>query len=83
MHSTTTGKNIYKFVIAAFKNYNLQLFNLLSIATDGSPSITGNKKRFEIQQTHCITHKGVLCAGVINMDNVFVFVKKRNSFSKM
>ena len=43
---TTRGEDIYKAVIEYFEKYKLDMKKLISLTTDGAPSMIGNKKRF-------------------------------------
>lgn len=41
MRGTTKGRNVFNFVYEFLQKYNLPLSKLISVATDGTPSMTG------------------------------------------
>ena len=94
MHGTTTGDDIFDALMIAIKKYNLPMNNLVSLATDGAPSMTGVTRGVvgrlkayvkthhnrSFQHFHCIIHQQVLCSKVIKIDNVFKTVAKVVNF---
>ena len=96
MHGTTTGQDIFNSVFELLKKYNLPLSKLISVATDGAPSMSGKNNGFvallqqkimeihgtKIHHTHCIIHQEVLCTKIIKMENVLSYIKKVINFIK-
>ena len=41
MHGTTTGEDIFDALLIAINKYDLPMSNLVSLATDGAPFLTG------------------------------------------
>ena len=85
MKGTTTGKDIFECVENAICKMNLSWQNMVSITTDGCPSLTGKNvgllKRLsdkvaevgcgrELIFLHCIIHQEVLCRKVLDMKHV-------------
>jgi len=70
---TTCGEDIYKAITEYFEKYGLDMEKIISVTTDGAPSMIGSKNGF-IQRLrnnpkcnttvicyHCIIHQSVLC----------------------
>ncbi|XP_026461497.1 general transcription factor II-I repeat domain-containing protein 2-like, partial [Ctenocephalides felis] len=90
MAGTTTGQDIFTCVFDMFQKFNLPSEKLLSVATDGAPSMAGKNKGFvallkqklngvngsNFYHTHCILYQEVLCSKIINMENVLSYMKK-------
>lgn len=81
LQRTTRGKDIYDSFINFLKNYELPLYKLASITTDGAPCMTGKTNGFvafcranndfpSFFSVHCIIHQQVLCSKTLNMKEV-------------
>ncbi|XP_060846419.1 general transcription factor II-I repeat domain-containing protein 2-like [Rhopalosiphum padi] len=90
---TTCGEDIYKAVIEYFEKYKLDMKKLISLTTDGAPSMIGNKKSFvqrlinnpkcnnKIISYHCIIHQSVLCCKLnLNLEATMTQVIKIVNF---
>ena len=77
MKDTTTGEDIFQAVKLCCKDMDLQFGKLVSVTTDGAPSMVGKKKggvaliekhmkehgiQTELVKFHCIIHQQALCA---------------------
>jgi len=95
MNGTTRGEDIFNCVYELMQKYNLPQSKLISVATDGAPSMTGKSNGFvallkkklseifdcsEIHHIHCILHQEILCTKVIKMENVLNPIKKIINF---
>ena len=85
MKDTTTGEDIFECVENAFRTMELPWQKMVSVTTDGCPSLTGKNvgllKRLsdrvaevnctrELIFLHCIIHQEVLCKKVLDMKHV-------------
>ena len=85
MKDTTTGEDIFECVKNALRTMELSWQNMVSVTTDGCPSLTGKNvgllKRLsdrvaevdctrELIFLHCIIHQEVLCKKVLDMKHV-------------
>ena len=85
MKNRTTGEDIFECVQKSISTMNLSWKNMVSVTTDGCPSLTGKNvgllKRIsdhvaevdctrELLFLHCIIHQEVLCEKVLNMKHV-------------
>ena len=85
MKDTTTGEDIFECVKNAFRTMGLSWQKMISVTTDGCPSLTGKNvgllkklsdRVAEVDCTreliflHCITHQEVLCKKVLDMKHV-------------
>ncbi len=68
----TRGEDIFSTIITCLKEKGIQTNHIISVATDGAPSMTGIHKGFvsllkrelnrEVISFHCIVHQEALCA---------------------
>ncbi len=68
----TRGEDIFSTIITCLKEKGIQTNHIISVATDGAPSMTGTHKGFvsllkrelnrEVISVHCIVHQEALCA---------------------
>ncbi len=68
----TRGEDIFSTIITCLKEKEIQTNHIISVATDGAPSMTGIHKGFvsllkqqlnhEVISFHCIVHQEALCA---------------------
>ncbi|XP_065650666.1 general transcription factor II-I repeat domain-containing protein 2-like [Hydra vulgaris] len=80
MHGTTTGADIFLEIEKTLDKYELPITKLVSIVTDGAPTMIGLKKDLvrklnekigkKINNFHCIIHQEVLCGKTIDLDYV-------------
>ena len=85
MKDTTTGENIFECVENAFRTMELLWHKMVTVTTDGCPSLTGKNvgplKRLsdrvaevdctrELIFLHCIIHQEVLCKKALDMKHV-------------
>lgn len=85
MKGTTTGEDIFKELEKSFVELELKWDKLISITTDGCPSLTGQNKgliaiiKIKIEETnsgqelfpfHCIIHQQVLCKKVLKLKEI-------------
>ena len=74
MYGTCRGVDIVEVVRSQLKERNVDLNRIVSVATDGAPSMTGKRSGFcallleevrhPVLPVHCIIHMGALCASV-------------------
>ena len=92
LSAKTTGKDISDAVIKAFKIAEIDTSTIVSITTDGAPSMIGRQVGFvslfqehighPIINFHCIIHQQVLCArsGLAAFDDILSIVSKIINF---
>lgn len=78
---TTTGKDICDLVYSYIEKIGLSWDRLVSVVTDGAPSMLGEQNGFvrllkgkisrDIISYHCIIHQEVLCAKLNKGDNMY------------
>lgn len=84
---TTRGEDIYQHFVNFAKKTSLPLWKLVSIATDGAPSMVGKNNGFlalcqkdedfpDFVTVHCVIHQNALCAKVLNMADVMNIATK-------
>ncbi|CAG9791321.1 unnamed protein product [Diatraea saccharalis] len=87
LKETTRGSDIYDAFLSFAKNYELPLYKLVCITTDGAPSMTGKTNGFvalcranedlpSFFSFHCVIHQQVLCSKVLNMADVMSITMK-------
>lgn len=92
LHDTTTGEDILDAVWKVLEENQLPLEKLVSVTTDGAPSITGKTKGFvallsaklkekfpkkpSLNSFHCLIHQEVLCSKSLKMDRVVKEISK-------
>lgn len=91
MHDRTTGQHIFDEVDAVATQLNLDLNKLVSVTTDGCPSMVGHTngfvahlsrkvdelpRRYPIVFLHCIIHQEQLCKNTLGLSNVTDIVSK-------
>ena len=91
LKDTTTGADVLKAVLTCLEYYKLDLSKLVSITTDGAPSMVGVRKGFvsllqqhitqagyqhQVIRIHCIIHQEALCAKSVAMQDVMKVVVK-------
>lgn len=87
LQGTTRGKDIYDSFIRYIKNYEMPLYKLVSITTDGAPCMTGKVNGFiafcqannefpSFFSFHCLIHQQVLCSKILNMEDVMGIASK-------
>ena len=73
LHGHTRGDDIYEAVMEMLRDREIDLKHVVSIATDGAPSMTGRERglvsRLKVHQPdliayHCVIHQMVLCASL-------------------
>lgn len=80
-------QDIYQHFVNVAKKINLPLWELVSIATDGAPSMIGKNNGFlalcqndedfpDFSTVHCVIHQNALCAKVLNMADVMNIATK-------
>ncbi|CAG9815991.1 unnamed protein product [Phaedon cochleariae] len=86
--TTTKGKDICMALKNSLTEKEIDLNKIVSVTTDGAPSMVGNKNGFislfqtdvghSILEFHCIIHQQALCAksGLTYFDNVMAVVTK-------
>lgn len=86
--TTTKGTDISTAVKNSLAEKEIDIKKIVSVTTDGAPSMVGKKNGFislfqadvghSILEFHCIIHQQVLCAksGLISLDNVMAVVTK-------
>nr|XP_022908263.1 general transcription factor II-I repeat domain-containing protein 2A-like [Onthophagus taurus] len=91
MKETIRGEDIFTTFVTFTKKTKLPLHKLVSISTDGAPCMVGRKNGFlalcrqneqfpDFISFHCIIHNNVLCAKVLDVNDVMdVAVKIANS----
>ncbi|CAG9835828.1 unnamed protein product [Diabrotica balteata] len=68
LNGKTRGEDIYDVFLNFVKNYELPIYKLMCITTDGAPAMTGNKNSFvalcqsneefpSFFSFHCIIHQ--------------------------
>lgn len=83
----TRGEDIYDVFFNFVKNYELPIYKLVCITTDGAPAMTGNKNGFvalcraneefpSFFSFHCIIHQQVLCSKVLNTEEIMGIATK-------
>jgi len=89
---TTTGMDICKCVVKELSDKNIDLKKIVSVTTDGAPSMTGKDAGFinlftkEVGHSllgfHCIVHQEALCAktGLKELEEVMKVVTKVVNF---
>ena len=95
MKNTTTGADILKALLQCLAAKNLDFSRLVSITTDGAPSMAGkNKWVVSLLQKHmenneinnnivklqCLIHQEALCAKVASLKNIMDVVLKTVNF---
>ena len=83
MKDTTTGGDIFECVGNAFRTMELPWQKMVSVTTDGFPSLTGKNVEWRLSDRvaevdctrkliflHCIIHQEVLCKNVLDMRHV-------------
>ena len=95
MKDTTTGEDIFECVENTFRTMELPWQKMVSVTTDGCPSLTGknvcllkrlNDRVAEVDCTreliflHCIIHQEVLGEKVLGMKHVVYLVVKIVNF---
>lgn len=89
MRDTTTGEDIFECVEEVFTTFNLKWEKLVSVATDGAPSMVGKIKGFigrlkakfgtlglDFTEIHCLLHQENLCAKSVHMTEVLDLVMR-------
>ena len=91
MKNTTTGTDILKEILQCLEVQNLNLARLVSITTDGAPSMVGKHKGVvpllqkqmqihgidnSIVKIQCLIHQETLCAQVASLKDVMSVVVK-------
>ena len=91
MKASTTGEDIFKEVEKIFNDVDLNWSKLLSVTTDGCPSLTGKNKGLmtriknkinegnpdqQLYFFHCIIHQQVLCKNILELDDVLKTVTR-------
>ena len=87
LHGRTRGEDVFKAFMEFVEKESLPLKKLVSITTDGAPSMTGKTKGFVslchaneafpiFFHYHCIIHQQALCAKLLNFDSVMKKVIK-------
>lgn len=73
LHGHTRGDDIYEAVMEMLRDREIDLKHVVSIATDGAPSMTGRERglvsRLKVHHPdliayHCVIHQMVLCASL-------------------
>ena len=93
MKATTTGKDVLNALLPALNGFDLS--KLVSVTTDGAPSMVGSNKGLsqllidhcrdlgraqEIRKAHCLIHQESLCAKSVGMrDMISIVVKLVNA----
>ncbi|XP_050994546.1 general transcription factor II-I repeat domain-containing protein 2A-like [Labeo rohita] len=81
LHERTRGEDIHRALSAACKDMNIPASSVVSITTDGAPSMTGKHKGLvaemrkispDLLAFHCIVHQQALCSKLV--DGYFVEV---------
>ena len=95
MKNTTTGADILKALLQCLTAKNLDFSRLVSIATDGAPSMAGKNKGVvfllqkhmenneinnNIVKLQCLIHQEALCAKVASLKNIMDVVLKTVNF---
>ena len=95
MLDTTTASDIFTALIGALERVGVDWSRVVSLATDGVPSMTGRKAgigtkfREKVQDTnggcdfwtfHCILHQEALCCKSLRMNNVMEVVVRTLNF---
>lgn len=92
LSGTTTGAEVCQKVVDELKNANLDVNKIVSVTTDGAPSMTGKDAGFVNLFTrrvghpliafHCIVHQEALCAksGLKEFEDVMKIVTKIVNF---
>lgn len=81
MKGKTRGEDVYRAFKDFIRDSNLPIFKLVSMTTDGAPSMTGRTNGFialchqdkdfpDFLSYHCIIHQQALCGKILNMDQV-------------
>jgi len=86
LHRKTRGSDIFERVKSCLENQQLDLSKLLSVCTDGAPSMIGKAavavallERIlgrTLLKYHCIIHQESLCGKVLNLQHVTIPVVK-------
>ena len=89
MKATTTGKDVLNALLPALNGFDLS--KLVSVTTDGAPSMVGSTKGLsqllinhcralgctqEIRKVHCLIHQESLCAKSVGMKDIMSVVVK-------
>ena len=89
MKATTTGKDVLNALLPALNGFDLS--KLVSVTTDGAPSMVGSTKGLsqllidhcralgcaqEIHKVHCLIHQESLCAKSVGMKDIMSVVVK-------
>ncbi|XP_050516362.1 protein FAM200A-like [Diabrotica virgifera virgifera] len=83
----TRREDIYNVFINFVKQYEIPIYKLMCITTDGAPSMTGVNNGFvalcranddfpSFFSFHCIIHQQVLCSKILNMDDIMKMTTK-------
>jgi hypothetical protein len=71
LETTTTARDIFKFVSNFFEEHGIEWKNLCAVCTDGAPAMFGCRSGFQasiktvapnVIGTHCVNHRQVLAA---------------------
>ncbi|XP_076346237.1 general transcription factor II-I repeat domain-containing protein 2A-like isoform X1 [Tachypleus tridentatus] len=86
LHGKTRGSDIFEKVKSCLENQHLNFSKLLSVCTDGAPSMIGRvagtvallEKFFgrPLLKYHCIIHQESLCVTILNLQHVMIPVVK-------
>ncbi|KAK3931734.1 General transcription factor II-I repeat domain-containing protein 2 [Frankliniella fusca] len=92
LKGTTLGKDLFAALLKAFDTFNLSWNSFIGFASDGAPSMKGDKKDGlvalvrkhlrglglpdSIWHIHCIVHQEALCAGALEVSDVMDVVTK-------
>ena len=86
MHGKTRGSDIFNKVKSCLENLKLYFSKLVSVCTDGAPSMVGkvagaatwleNFLNHSILKYHCIIHQEAVCGKTLNMQHVMLPVLK-------
>ena len=92
MKDTATEANVFESVRKSTTETNLDLSNLIGVTTDGTPTMTGEKKGFvallqkhigdkkQLYKLHCIVHQDQLCAKSMKFKEIVAVVIKTVNF---
>lgn len=93
LKGTTTGADILKYILEKCISQKLDIKNIVSITTDGAPSMTGVRngmvsllrqhlgdRAIELINYHCIIHQEQLCAKELGFDRLMKLVTDAINF---